>query len=502
MTDSISVGQNLKATLVAQSPEQFDALKQVGIYYRLIRGLRSTGWENLFWGGVTLWLGMSALYPNIFTQIQSVLGIVIIAQSLWAIIRPSTNGFLALTSVLLFCGLWNLFLTVRSGFAGFSVFVGLLGAFQLWWAYRTYRSYNVLSQLPTPDAELVAQYDTIWQGLTHPSPTLSPELLIMQLNRNRYWWNGILLPDHAILAHKRQKLLLFVSKAELIIVAERPKVINRNKFGIFAQIGNDSWVGKVYRNGFQQYLQWKGISDAELAITPRISRMRRVRQIAWWIMLYCVGTHCALCRHTCCFRDEIRLTVCLSLSMVYLLKNHIARNSLFSVFSGLSTQHSALSTIFLLFLLAACQPITPTPAPLPQSAWGSVVTVAQAEQSDAPALYVDENGIIAAWVGADEQGVFQSLRTLNNEGMSDSIHAYRCLCDPMPNNSRLLAMIGCTCSGWTRMSTAKPACLPRCSKPNLDRERELTILTQQITRRYTLLPTSDRRRVGKFHPVG
>ncbi|MBI1278635.1 MAG: hypothetical protein GC179_10960 [Anaerolineaceae bacterium] len=155
-----------------------------------------------------------------------------------------------------------------------------------------------------------------------------------------------------------------------------------------------------------------------------------------------------------------------------------------------STQPSVLSTFFLLLLLAACQPVTPTPAPLPQSAWGSVITVAQAEQTDAPALYVDEKGITTAWVGADEQGVFQALRTLNTEGMSDvvrlplPVRPYAQQFAPASNHRLHLFWLDSNVNGETRLFTAL-------LKPNLDRDRELTILTQQVTRRYTLLPTVD-----------
>ncbi len=163
--------------------------------------------------------------------------------------------------------------------------------------------------------------------------------------------------------------------------------------------------------------------------------------------------------------------------MFYLLKN-------------LSTQYSVLSTFFLLLLLAACQPVAPTPAPLPQSAWGSVIIVAQAEQSDAPALYVDENGIVAAWVGADEQGVFQSLRTLNSEGMSDPIRLplpvrpYDQQFAPAGNDRLHLFWLDSNVNGETRLFTSL-------LKSNLERDRDLTLLTQHVTRRYTLLPTAD-----------
>ncbi len=287
MINTIADGQSLKTTLSALSSQQLDSLKLVGTYYRLVRALRATGWMNLFWGGLTVWLGTSALYPNIFTNIQAILGFLIVAQSLWAITRPGANGFLALTCILLFCGLWNLFITFYEGYRGFAALVGLLGVFQLWWAYRTYKSFQLFAELPTipPTSDLAQQYDAIWEGLSNPSPILAPELMKMQLNRNRYWWNGILLPDYAILAHKRQKVLLFVGKPEFVIVPENSKIVNRDKFAIFAQIGKESLVGKIYRSGFQQYLQWKGINDSEAEVDKSLRRKRLSRKMLRWIMI-------------------------------------------------------------------------------------------------------------------------------------------------------------------------------------------------------------------------
>ncbi len=150
-----------------------------------------------------------------------------------------------------------------------------------------------------------------------------------------------------------------------------------------------------------------------------------------------------------------------------------------------------LSTSFLLLLLlAACQPATPTPAPFPQSAWGSVITVAQAEQADAPALALDENGIIAAWVSSDDEGVFQALRTINTDGMSARVRLplpvrpYAQQFAPAGNGRLHLFWLDSNVNGETRLFTSL-------LKTNLERERDLTLLTQQVTRRYTLLPTAD-----------
>ncbi len=159
-------------------------------------------------------------------------------------------------------------------------------------------------------------------------------------------------------------------------------------------------------------------------------------------------------------------------------------------FLKLSTQYSVLSTFFSLFLLAACQPTTPPPADLPVSAWGQVITIAQAEQLNAPSLSVSPNGITAAWVGADEKGVFQALRDINSTGIGEPIslplgvRPYAQQFAPAANDRQHLFWLDSNVEGETRLFTAL-------LKPDLERERELTILTRQLTRRYTLLPVAD-----------
>lgn len=156
----------------------------------------------------------------------------------------------------------------------------------------------------------------------------------------------------------------------------------------------------------------------------------------------------------------------------------------------LGTQHSVLITISLLLLLAACQPSTPPPADLPVSAWGPVVTLAQAEQPKAPPLSVSPNGVTTAWVGADEKGVFQALRTLNTDAMGEpvrlplGVRPYAQQFAPAANDRQHLFWLDSNVEGETRLFTAL-------LKPDLERERELTILTRQITRRYSLLPVAD-----------
>jgi len=288
MTVSIPDTPSFKTSLEVQSPQEFDALQQASFYYRMRRFLRSTAWVNLFWGGLTLWVGLVSPRPTFLSTVQAILGALIIIQSFLAIVRPRVSGLLVLTILLLLVGFWNIVINIVFNFVSVYLWINILwliiGIVQVRWAYRTYSLYRVFSAQPTlkPTAELAKKYDHIWESLAHPSPTLSPELIMMQLVGNRYWWNGLLLTDRAILAHKRQHVLMVVAKPDLIVIPDNPKAVQRDQLSMFAQIGAESWMGKIYPASFQQYLQWKGITDSHAELNESINRKRLGRKVSRW----------------------------------------------------------------------------------------------------------------------------------------------------------------------------------------------------------------------------
>jgi len=74
-----------------------------------------------------------------------------------------------------------------------------------------------------------------------------------------------------------------------------------------------------------------------------------------------------------------------------------------------------LSRLFCVYVIGLCLLMTAcgsdsTAVIEQRSAWGKIITIAQAEQSHAPALGLATDNIITAWVGADETGIFQYAR--------------------------------------------------------------------------------------------
>lgn len=69
--------------------------------------------------------------------------------------------------------------------------------------------------------------------------------------------------------------------------------------------------------------------------------------------------------------------------------------------------------VIILVACAACQSTRPTETPPVQtSAWGPVITLAEAPQTRAPVIFPTSDRIAAAWVGTDETGVYQYMRTI------------------------------------------------------------------------------------------
>ncbi len=81
---------------------------------------------------------------------------------------------------------------------------------------------------------------------------------------------------------------------------------------------------------------------------------------------------------------------------------------------------STITLYILGFLLTACMPnstLSITPTPVPRTAWGDIVTIGQASYAPAPNIIVDNGDVIMAWVGEDDERVFQAFKGWRNDAL-------------------------------------------------------------------------------------
>ncbi len=144
-----------------------------------------------------------------------------------------------------------------------------------------------------------------------------------------------------------------------------------------------------------------------------------------------------------------------------------------------------LSAVF-----AACTP-TNTPNDRNISAWGNTLTITQAEQSNAPALWVANDRITAAWVGADESGVHQDARFFTSDDLTETVvlplppvHPYAQTIFPAQLDYTHFLWLDAGDNGENRLYSALIT-------PDVTVERGPTPVSNAQTFRYTALASGD-----------
>lgn len=295
---------NPLTALAEFTPQQFDALKQTAVFYRLSAKMRYLGLSAL-----ALCLCSWIFYFNFFTAIHVVVNALMVGASLWAVFRPSTNASLTVCFALLTCGSWNLFCTFYIGLAVFNVILAGIGVLQLMYAVQAYWIYQHYSVrlFDLPAKALKQQYEALWKSIVKPLISEKEDLLSLEINTNQYWWEGLykqnqikplavlLLPDQAIVAYKARKWLEFIPKNDMVIElgagyeisvsavgasAQKVKSYGAkmlNKLGILLRLSNGVFSGYIQTNHFQKYINWKQINDPVMMMSDTFADERQVQ---------------------------------------------------------------------------------------------------------------------------------------------------------------------------------------------------------------------------------
>lgn len=135
-------------------------------------------------------------------------------------------------------------------------------------------------------------------------------------------------------------------------------------------------------------------------------------------------------------------------------------------------------------LLAGC---AAADAPL----WGTPRTIAQAEQSAAPALWVEAGRITAGWIGSDQAGVHQDARIITGDDMGPVIVLPLPPVHPFDQRFFPAASAGTHNLWLDRAENGSLGLYSALLTSQLEVERGPTPLSDHAVRHYTALPQGD-----------
>ncbi len=286
-SDSLS----LQAQLTNLSDDQYAALRDVYLIERRKSDLRGYGWINLVLGGLTVWSGTGVFtFFSIPRLIQLVVGLLIVGQSLWALIDQKNARFLGFSLLLLISGIWNIYI----GAIANAVLTLLFGVLQLWWTYTTYQLYRHYRQFQftQPPENMVTLYHNLWNALIRGK--LKREENVIEVWIKLLLWRIWLIDNLAVVASKDRRLLIVRRKDELNFIPASKKPMGKWR------VNGRMRVNEVYERSvmsgkaFEKYAPWKGLETILAQVGPstweRLPRAIRIvlRLIGVLILLFVI----------------------------------------------------------------------------------------------------------------------------------------------------------------------------------------------------------------------
>ncbi len=265
---------DIKDHLSALTGEELQALEDTYQYHWQISWLRSTGQINIVLGGITLALGLFTPWGFTFPKLaQTIIGAILIGQSVWAIALPNTGDFLRYAILLLVISLWNIGVSVSFGILTLgSSFVGLLGLAQLRWAFQTFKLYRRFREmgLSKPQDDILQFYDNLWRALTKGVLKNDNDTIQLWTNRAKAKWYGLLLKDKIILALKGQNAVVIQPKADQNFVLNSPNPLKKRRVHGRIKLNGSFEQAMMKPSSFKNYVSWKKPAEIPVNVTPSL----------------------------------------------------------------------------------------------------------------------------------------------------------------------------------------------------------------------------------------
>jgi hypothetical protein len=277
ITTAVSDIEIFQAQLANLSDADRKSLHEVYILEWCKLAVRDNGWVNIILGGITVLLGASVLEEfSIPKLIQFLLGLLGIAQCIWALVAPHYPRFREFAILLLIAAVWNVFIGFNNG----AWLVIILGLLQLWWSYVSYRLFRFYQQYPFGErpAHIVKLYHDLWHSLMRGS--LKREANVINVWIKLLLWRIWLIDNLAVVASNSSRLLIIRRKDELNFIPFSKKPMGRWRVN-GRMIIKTFYERSVMRGkDFEKYAHWKGLETILAQVGPSTwERLPRAIQI-------------------------------------------------------------------------------------------------------------------------------------------------------------------------------------------------------------------------------
>lgn len=227
-------------------------LQEASARYMQKEGLRRRGYGVIVFGVLALFIGFDRP-NNIFSLGLILIGVFLIIEGIWGILKPSPSAILVHSIALGLVGVWNILIVLL--FIN-SMLILLLGVIQLKWAYNYYKEYHYSDSLVTDISqnEYIQTANEMINDINSMDIQVSNDLI--ELKHQSTIIRILMMPYIAILLINKTEEVAALSKSDFQLTMI-PDENNPNIAIVASPIFKNRFT--IEMEYYNRYLFWKGI---------------------------------------------------------------------------------------------------------------------------------------------------------------------------------------------------------------------------------------------------
>ncbi len=237
--------------------QNIEELQKVSDYRLIRKNFKGAAIGSIIFGVIAMVMGFGSAEGDLGSMILALIGIFLLAEGIWLLRTSNPKGMIVDGIALCILGIWNIVV----GLAGEARWAVILGIFQMYWGFQSFRRYGRFSGISPqkPSEQAVKQVDDIVKSVTKTKPAESEAIIELAI-RNKPW-KGQLTGDVGIFVAVSGDDVLFARKDEVNFIRQgmaAPKKPQK----ISAHIGTRTFNGTISAESMERYETWKGTTKA------------------------------------------------------------------------------------------------------------------------------------------------------------------------------------------------------------------------------------------------
>lgn len=230
--------------------------------YRAVRkALRPAGIGSIVFGLIAVLLGAAGIQQNPVNAILAIIGLFLVVEGSWLLVKPKPLGFILDGLALLCLGLWNMFITISNSAPGAQPGAfGALGIWQIAWGVRNLQRYSQIKMMPetTPSDETLRDLDTVVKDIRKTKVSADPNRVDFAIKAfpSSQTWRGRLTPGMGIFVGSNHDVV--VAGPPDVDISTAGKVLLGKSLKANIRLGARSFKNAtLLPESFDRYKRWK-----------------------------------------------------------------------------------------------------------------------------------------------------------------------------------------------------------------------------------------------------